>query len=215
MTVSLPPLLPDATRDLARFAAGLRFEDLPDTVVERAKLCLLDGIGVCLHGAALPWTRILREVVLAEGAAAQATIWGSGAKAPLAQAVLVNGSADHAFEMDDSHKDSVLHPNSIATPIGLGFAEATGAASGRDVLTAVVAGYEVGTRVGNAAHPCRARRAEGHHAPARPLSRRHRQGASRRLAHDLCPHRLGLKAGRHHRRADEHLLRPGDRRAAW
>jgi 2-methylcitrate dehydratase PrpD len=151
MTASLPPLLPDATRDLARFAAGLRFEELPAAVVERAKLCLLDGIGVCLHGAALPWTRILREVVLADGGAAQATIWGSGAKASLAQAVLVNASAGHAFEMDDIHKDSVLHPNSIATPIGLGFAEAAGGASGRDVLTAVVAGYEVGTRVGNAA----------------------------------------------------------------
>lgn len=151
MTASLPPLLPDATRDLARFAAALRFEDLPAAVVERAKLCLLDGIGVCLHGAALPWTRILREVVLADGGAAQAMIWGSGAKASLAQAVLVNASAGHAFEMDDIHKDSVLHPNSLATPIGLGFAEAAGGGSGRDVLTAVVAGYEVGTRVGNAA----------------------------------------------------------------
>ncbi|MBR0663687.1 MmgE/PrpD family protein [Roseomonas hellenica] len=150
MTASLPPLLPDATRDLACFAAGLRYEDLPKAVIERAKLCLLDGIGVCLHGADLPWTRILREVVLAEGGDGRASIWGSGAKASLAKAVLVNSTAGHGFEMDDIHKDSVLHPNSIVTPIGLGFAEATGV-SGRDLLTAVVAGYEVGTRVGNAA----------------------------------------------------------------
>ncbi|MBR0642406.1 MmgE/PrpD family protein [Plastoroseomonas hellenica] len=150
MTASLPPLLPDATRDLACFAAGLRYEDLPKAVIERAKLCLLDGIGVCLHGADLPWTRILREVVLAEGGDGRASIWGSGATASLAKAVLVNSTAGHGFEMDDIHKDSVLHPNSIVTPIGLGFAEATGV-SGRDLLTAVVAGYEVGTRVGNAA----------------------------------------------------------------
>lgn len=151
MTASLPPLLPDATRDLARFAAGLRFEDLPAAVVDRVKLCLLDGIGVCLHGADLPWTRILRAMVLAEGGAAQASVWGSGARASLAQAVLVNSTAGHAFEMDDIHKDSVLHPNSIVTPIGLGFAEAKGGVTGRALLTAVVAGYEVGTRVGNAA----------------------------------------------------------------
>ncbi|MBP0495159.1 MmgE/PrpD family protein [Pararoseomonas indoligenes] len=146
-----PVLLQHATRDLARFAAGLRYEDLPPEVVERAKLCLLDGLGVCLQGALLPWTRMVQEVVEAEGGVPAASLWGTGLRGSLSQAVLVNSTAGHGFEMDDIHKESILHPNSLTTPIALGWAEAEGAVSGRELLAAIVAGYEVGTRVGNAA----------------------------------------------------------------
>lgn len=146
-----PSLQENATRDLAAFAAGLRHEDIPATVIAQAKLCLLDGIGVCLHGATLPWTGLVREMVLAEGANPAVSLWGSGRRASLAQAVLVNGTAGHAFEMDDIHKESVLHPNSLTSPIALGFSELHGGLPGRSLLTAIVAGYEVGTRVGNAA----------------------------------------------------------------
>lgn len=146
-----PILLKHATRDLARFAAELCFEDLPSDVVAHAKLCLLDGVGVCLQGALLPWTRILQEVVEAEGGRPLASLWGTGLRTSVSQAVLVNSTAGHGFEMDDIHKESILHPNSLTTPIALGWAEAEGGVSGRDLLTAIVAGYEVGTRVGNAA----------------------------------------------------------------
>jgi aconitate decarboxylase len=146
-----PPLLPDATRSLAEFAAGLRFAAIPAAVVAHAKLALLDGIGVCLHGATLPWTRHVQAMVLAEGGAPAATLWTTGQRGSLAQAALANGTAGHAFEMDDIHRDSVLHPNSLTTPIALGQAEAVGGLPGPAVLTAIIAGYEVGTRVGNAA----------------------------------------------------------------
>src|ERR1700744_4075792 len=145
------PLLPQATRDLARFAAGLRFEDIPAAVVEHAKLCVLDGLGVALFGAGLPWTGHVREVALAEGATPAASFWGTPDRGSVAQAALVNGTAGHAFEMDDIHKESIVHPNSLACPVAFAFAEAAGGMAGRDVLTAIVAGYEVGTRVGNAA----------------------------------------------------------------
>jgi 2-methylcitrate dehydratase PrpD len=65
--------------------------------------------------------------------------------------VLVNGTAGHAFELDDIHKESIVHPGSLATPVAVALAESTGKASGRDLITAMVAGYEVGARVGNAA----------------------------------------------------------------
>jgi 2-methylcitrate dehydratase PrpD len=145
-----PPLLENATRDLARFAANLRYEDIPADVIAHAKLCLLDGIGVCLQGSALPWTRILQATVEMEGGKPAASLWGTGLKGSVSQAALVNGTAGHAFEMDDMHKESILHPNSLTSPIALAYAEAEGA-TGRDMLTAIVAGYEVGTRVGNAA----------------------------------------------------------------
>lgn len=151
MSSEKPPLLENATRDLARFAAGLRFEDIPREVVDHVKVCLLDGIGVCLHGATLPWTRHLQSMVVEEGSSEAASLWGTGHKTSISQAALVNGTAGHAFEMDDIHKESILHPNSLTTPIALGFAEARGHLSGRDLIAGIVAGYEAGTRVGNAA----------------------------------------------------------------
>jgi len=142
-----------STAILARFAAGLRFEDIPPTVVERIKLHVLDGLGVCLHGSALPWTRMVREMIVAEGGNSSASLWGCNARTSVSQAVLINCTAGHAFEMDDIHKESVLHPNSLAIPVALALAEsgASTAVHGADVMTAIIAGYEVGTRVGNAA----------------------------------------------------------------
>lgn len=145
------PLLVNATRDLARFAAGLRFEDIPARVVDHVKLCILDGLGVALFGAGLPWTGHVRDLARTEGANPVASFWGTPYRGSIGQAALVNGTAGHAFEMDDIHKESIVHPNSLACPVAFAFAEAAGGMSGRDVLTAIVAGYEVGTRVGNAA----------------------------------------------------------------
>jgi 2-methylcitrate dehydratase PrpD len=146
-----PPLLDNATRDLARFAAGLRYEDLPPEVVERMKLSVLDSVGCCLYGATLPWTRKVAALAEAEGARPVAALMGMGRRTSVALAALVNGTAGHAFELDDIHKESIVHAGSLATPVALAFAEQQGGAPGRDVLTAMVAGYEVGHRVGAAA----------------------------------------------------------------
>jgi 2-methylcitrate dehydratase PrpD len=171
-----PPLLQDATATLARFVAALRYEDIPPSVIAHAKLCLLDGIGVCLHGATLPWTRRLHALLLAEGGASAASLWGTGARGSWAQAALANGTAGHAFEMDDIHKESVVHPNSLTTPVALGYAEQH-TTSGRELLTAIVAGYEC-TRAGNAA------------TTALFLNGFHPQGTSGTLVATACAARL-------------------------
>lgn len=150
MTQSAPLLL-HATRDLAQFAAELTFDDIPAPVVGHAKLCILDGLGVASFGANLPWTRHVRDLAVTEGAHPVASIWGTAHRVSVGQAALVNGTAGHACEMDDIHKESILHPNSLACPVAFALAEDAGGRTGRDVLTAIVAGYEVGTRVGNAA----------------------------------------------------------------
>jgi len=151
MSSGKPPLLPDATRDLARFGATLRYEDIPAEAVARIKLSLLDSLGCCLFGATLPWTRKVAELADAEQAKPVATLIGLGRKTSPALAALVNGTSGHAFELDDIHKESIVHAGSIATPVALGLAESKGKVSGRDLLTAMVAGYEIGHRVGNAA----------------------------------------------------------------
>jgi len=151
MTSSQSPLLKNATRDLARFAAELRYEDIPVEVVERMKTSLLDSIGCCLYGATLPWTQRLQDMVEAEQAAPMAGLWGSSKKTSIANAVLVNSTAGHAFELDDIHKESIVHAGSIAVPVALAYAERDANWTGQDLIAALVAGYEVGTRVGNAA----------------------------------------------------------------
>jgi aconitate decarboxylase len=151
MSSSQPPLLPNATRRLARFAAETRDSEIPLAVVERVKLSFIDGLGVCLHGSTLPWTRKVSEVVQEEGGKGVASLWGNGHRASLTNAVLVNSTAGHAFEMDDIHKESIVHPNSLALPVALALAEADPLLSGRDIVTALILGYEVGLRIGNAA----------------------------------------------------------------
>jgi 2-methylcitrate dehydratase PrpD len=65
--------------------------------------------------------------------------------------VLVNATAGHAFELDDIHKESIVHAGSIATPVVVALAEQMGCLSGQKLLTALTTGYEIGTRVGNSA----------------------------------------------------------------
>jgi 2-methylcitrate dehydratase PrpD len=69
----------------------------------------------------------------------------------LMNAVLVNSTAGHAFEMDDIHKEPIVHPNSLAVPVALALAEADALLSGGDIVTALALEYEVGLRIGNAA----------------------------------------------------------------
>lgn len=151
MSQSPAPLLEGATRDLAAFAAGLEFDRIPAQVVDKIKTSALDSIGCCLFGATLPWTQKVQAMVEAEGSRPLASLFGSGRKTSAAGAALVNATAGHAFELDDIHKESILHPGSIALPVAVALAEKTGRRRGRDLITAMAAGYEVGTRVGNAA----------------------------------------------------------------
>ena len=151
MSSSKPPLLEHATRDLARFASAIQFSDLPKEVIERIKLSVLDHIGCALYGATLPWTQKVAALAIAEGAQPVASLFGMGKKSSVSLAALVNGTAGHAFELDDIHKESIIHIGSLAPPVAFGFAEAAGGSSGREVITAMVAGYEIGARVGNAA----------------------------------------------------------------
>src|SRR3954462_8186468 len=151
MSSSNAPLVANATRDLAQFASSLRFEDLPKHVIERIKLCVLDSIGCTLFGATLPWTRKVADLALAEGAYEVASLAGMGRKTSVSLDALVNGTAGHAFELDDIHKESIIHMGSLATPVAFAYAEAKKGVRGRDVITAMTAGYEIGARVGNAA----------------------------------------------------------------
>lgn len=138
----------NSTDQLARFAAELRFSAIPADVVEHAKLCLLDTVGCGLFGATLEWSKILQRTVQQIAPDGKCAVWGSQQTCDCVYAALLNGSAVHAFELDDLHQRSILHPGSVVVPAALAVAQHVGEESGQAVLTAIVAGYEVGARVG-------------------------------------------------------------------
>lgn len=135
------------TEALARFAAALRLEAVPPPVVAAAKLCLLDFIGVTLAGATEPEARPVGEFVRGQGGLPTSSVWGFGCRAPAALAALTNGSVGHHLELDDGHILGHVHPGATLIPAAFALAEARHS-TGRDLLAAVVAGYEVVIRVG-------------------------------------------------------------------
>jgi 2-methylcitrate dehydratase PrpD len=136
----------EITRTLADYAMSLEFERLPKPVVEVAKHCFLDWIGVTLAGLKEPITRILMEQAESDGGAQQASLVGSGRRVTLAQAALINGSASHALDYDDVQERFHGHPTAPVAPVVLALAELKGL-SGREILTAFVAGVEVECRI--------------------------------------------------------------------
>jgi 2-methylcitrate dehydratase PrpD len=129
---------------MAAFAAGLRYEDLPADVQRLARVVLLDTIGCALAGAATTEVaRIRAAMVAANGGAGDSCVWGTGERAPLPLAALVNGAAVHAREIDDF--GGCAHSGSVVIPAALGAAERLGS-NGKDLLTAIVVGYDVAHR---------------------------------------------------------------------
>ena len=140
-----------ATKSLAKFAAELEFNKIPENILNYLKLLFLDGVGCCIHGNTLEWTKTLEEVVTNKEDNNQCSIIGTNKKTTLLNAVLINSTAGHGFESDDIHRESILHPNSIVVPVSINVAEKIGNINGKKFLTSVIAGYEVATRIGSAA----------------------------------------------------------------
>ena len=141
---------------LARFAAELRFEDLPAEVVEDLKLRVLDCLGVALAARGLPAPAAVGRVLAATPARGPSTALDGSGRTSAAAAALVNGTLAHALDFDDTHLPSIVHPSAPLVPAVLATAEATGA-SGRELLTALSAGYEVGLRLAQAQYDERRR----------------------------------------------------------
>lgn len=135
------------TRAIAGFVSGLTYEAIPEEVRERCKLLILDSLGCALYGADMPWTRILQNVLAGVDSSDSAAVWGTGLRLSLPHAALVNGTQIQGFELDDVHRHGVLHVGAVTLPALIAVTEAA-PMSGREFLTAAVAGYEIGPRVG-------------------------------------------------------------------
>lgn len=140
-----------AARTLAEFATGLRYEVIPDAVIDRAKTCIIDTVGAMTFGVDLPWSRIMIEYVQRTSLPGKGSIVGTSHKVRGQMAALANGVLAHAFELDSLCHPSVgVHPGASLTAPGIPVAQAQGR-SGKELLTAFVAGFEVMYRIGDAA----------------------------------------------------------------
>ena len=136
------------TRGIAEFVSSLRYEAIPDEVRSRIKLLMLDSFGCALYGADLEWSRILHESLGKIDATRTCAVWGTSHKLSAPHAALANGTQVQGFELDDVHRAGVLHVGAVVLPALIAVAELRRGMSGKEFLTAAVAGYEIGPRVG-------------------------------------------------------------------
>jgi 2-methylcitrate dehydratase PrpD len=136
------------TRGIAEFVSGLRYDAIPREVRERAKLLILDALGCALYGAHLEWCRILQRTLAKLDRSAACTVWGTPRRLSAPHAALTNGTQVQGFELDDVHRQGVLHVGAVVLPALVAVAELRRGMSGREFLASAVAGYEIGPRVG-------------------------------------------------------------------
>src|ERR1700751_712194 len=136
------------TRQTAEFFSQLNSPQIPTPVRERLKLLVLDSLGCAIYGAQLEWCRILRQTLEQLDKTRNASIWGTDRKLSSDHAALVNGTQVQGFELDDVHREGVLHVGAVTLPALIAVAEAHARLSGKDFITAALAGYEIGPRVG-------------------------------------------------------------------
>ena len=132
---------------LARFAHSLTYEQLPETLVEKAKVCILDTYGMGLAGAGLEASAVAARAARRVAAEGRATVWTTGEKARAIDCVMPNSVASHCFLQDDWDPVSHAHIGVAVVPTAFAMAQELGR-SGREALTATVVGYEVESRSG-------------------------------------------------------------------
>lgn len=138
------------TNIMAEWVYQNSFGDIPKSVIDYSKLCLLDWLGVTLAGSQEKMATILFDLIKEMGGKEHATVLGKGIKTSVLYAALINGAMSHVLDYDDFHVPSVTHPSVSLIPAVLAVAEYK-KKSGADLLTAFVSGFEAETRIGAAA----------------------------------------------------------------
>lgn len=143
------------TEALAAFIVNLDYDDLPSTVVGAAKRLVLDSLGCAIGGAALVPGQITVNLFGGMGGAGESTVWATGTRLPCPQAAYVNAYLANLQDFDDTYTGAG-HPGATVIQSALAVGEKVHA-SGCQVLTAVVVGYEIAVRIGLAIAPSAAR----------------------------------------------------------
>jgi 2-methylcitrate dehydratase PrpD len=146
------------TRTLAAFVSSVRFADLPAAVVAKTKQHLRDGLGNQLAASRIAEpARLVHDQIEEWGGRPEATITGYGDRVPSPHAALVNAMLGHGIELDDAHGKALAKCGSVLVPATMAVGELT-KASGEEMLTALVAGYDVMVRIALAVTPSHRKR---------------------------------------------------------
>jgi len=135
--------------ELAKHIVAMRYEDLPAEAVHWAKVALIDTVGCTLAGVPEECTLIAERVMGGGSVQGECLLWGTRRRARAMDAVSVNGTASHALDYDDVGNSIGGHPSAPIIPTVIALGEMLHA-SGREVLTAFVAGFEAEARIGHA-----------------------------------------------------------------
>ncbi len=152
----------EETVRLAEFAVGFSLSEVPTPVLDRARECLIDTVGIAVRGRATPWGSM--GIAQARMSSGPCRIIGvPDARVGAEQAAFANGLLAHALELDSLRKPGAgVHPGAIVVAAALAAAQERGA-SGRSLLEAVIAGFEVLLRIG--ASTLHSAEPRGFHAP--------------------------------------------------
>jgi 2-methylcitrate dehydratase PrpD len=150
------------TLHLARFASRTRYDDLSPELVAKAKIYVLDNITAGVVGAVQPWARAVADLARALGGTEDASVFASPWKTDASRAAWVNGTMIGSFELE--HIGYSSHPSGTVFPAALAVAERDHR-DGRALLAAMMVGYEVVCRIGQAQTPA-VERERGFHNPA-------------------------------------------------
>lgn len=123
---------------------------IPDAVMARTALCVKDTLGVAIAARTLGVGMAATQVALEAEGPAHAAVWGAGRAASAEDAALANGMLAHALDFDDTHAAAIMHSSSVIVPAALALGEAV-KAPGREILAALVVGYQLAARLGRIA----------------------------------------------------------------
>lgn len=141
------------TRKLVSYLHNIEYSGLNSDAVDVAKKCIEDFIGVAIAGSSKTEAQIWKEYYKNKVEEQQASTFQPGfARVSAEQAVALNAVFGHIMDMDDVHNASIVHLAVVTIPVAIALAQKLHK-SGRDVIEAIVAGYEMGARVGEAINP--------------------------------------------------------------
>jgi 2-methylcitrate dehydratase PrpD len=132
---------------LGQFTAGLQFKDIPSRIVEKAKVCILDLLGIAMAGSQRDNARIALKTATHFGTSGKAVVWMSEYGMRAIDAVLPNSVAAHCTLQDDWLPVSHAHIGAAVIPTALAVCEEEGR-TGRELIEGIVAGYDVEDRAG-------------------------------------------------------------------
>ena len=142
------------TRDLVKFCSKVSYDQLPPEVIDRCKYLLLDFLGLAIRGQHMDSTQPILKFATASGCSGNAIVIGTAHRLSPSYAALVTGAAAHSLELDDVVNKASLHPGTVVFPAVLALGSEL-RASGKEIISATVLGYEVMAKIGRALNPAR------------------------------------------------------------